>query len=109
MKVQLKRKVGDEVADDRPSVLTRGAELLCPELSKGRIVLERFREDDGLLVLRMAGVRARPKSVPAHFLLLSIVEGGDGVWVESDPVMTLPGRKNAMLRDETTVEPEEQD
>lgn len=106
MKVQLKRKVGDEIAEDKETVLSRGAELVCPELSKGRIVLERCREDEGLLVLRIAGVRVRSKSIPAHFLLLAIVESEDGAWVESEPVMTLPGRKSNMFRDERTVEEE---
>ncbi|MCV9964009.1 hypothetical protein OIU34_19195 [Pararhizobium sp. BT-229] len=103
MKAQLKRKIDDSVVSDRATVLTRGAEIVCPELSKARIVLERVREAEGLLVLRMASQPVRPKSVPAHFLLLAIVEAGDGLWVETDPVMTFPGRKNAMLRDQPTV------
>lgn len=106
MKVQIKRKVGDESVEDKEAVLARGAELVCPEISKGRIVLERCREDEGLLVLRIAGVRVRSKSIPSHFLMLSIVESEDGVWVESDPVMVLPGRKSNMFREERTVEEE---
>jgi hypothetical protein len=47
VKVQLKRKVGDEVVEDKVMVLSRGAELVCPEISKGRIVLELSREDEG--------------------------------------------------------------
>jgi hypothetical protein len=106
LKVQLKRKVGDDVVSDRETVLARKAELVCPEISKGRIVLENFRDSEGLLVLRIARI-SRPKAIPAHFLLLSIVEGEDGLWVDSEPVMTLPGRKNNMLRDEQTVEGED--
>ncbi|MCS4090095.1 hypothetical protein [Rhizobium sp. BK176] len=106
MKVQLKRKVGDDIVESEETVLSPGAELVCPEISKGRIVLERLRQGDGLLVLRIAGVRVRSKSVPSHFLLLSIVDSDDGVWVESDPVMTLPARKSNMLRDVRTVEEE---
>jgi hypothetical protein len=109
MKAQLKRKVDDAVVSDRATVLMRGAEIVCPELSKARIVLERVREPEGLLVLRMASQPGRPKSVPAHFLLLALVETGDGAWVETDPVMTLPGRKNAMLRDQPTVALEAED
>lgn len=108
MKAQLKRKIGDDVVSDRETVLTRGAEIVCPELSKARIVLERVREAEGLLVLRMARQPGRPRSVPAHFLMLVILDGDDGLWVETDPVMTLPGRKNAMLRDEPSIVDEEQ-
>lgn len=107
MKAQLKRIIDGETVTQRNVVLSVGAELVCPELSPARIVLEQLREDDGLLVLRMARRPGKPKAVPAHFLLLAIAEDGEGVWVETDPVMTLPGRKNAMFRDTPSLAVEE--
>lgn len=107
MKAQLKRLIDGETVIDRSVVLSVGAELLCPELSPSRIVLERLREDDGLLVLRMARRPGKPKAVPAQFLLLTMVDGGEGVWIDPDPVMTLPGRKNAMFRDTPSLAVEE--
>lgn len=107
MKAQLRRIIDGETVTDRNVVLSVGAELVCPELSPSRIVLERLRADDGLLVLRMARRPGKPKAIPAQFLLLAIVDGGGGVWVETDPVMTLPGRKNFMLRDTPSLAAEE--
>lgn len=106
MKVQLLKKNPDGVSSARDDILVKGAEIHCPELSKGRIVLERFRLDDGLLVLRMGRTPAKPKPKPSHFLVLEIAEGGDGVWVESEPVMVLPARKNGFVRDVPRLEGE---
>ena len=88
-------------------VLVKGVEIACPELSGGRVVLERYRKDEMLLVLRVARVPSRPKAVPAHFLLLEIVDLDGGVWVESESVMKLPARKNETPRDQPTIEPRE--
>jgi hypothetical protein len=103
MRAQLKRQIDDTVVSDRATVLINGAEIVCPALSKSRIVIERIRESEGLLVLRMARQPGRPKSVPAHFLLLAILDDSDGLWVDTNPVMTLPGRKNGILRDEPII------
>jgi hypothetical protein len=99
MNAQLKRIIDGETVTERSAVLSVGAELICPDLSPARIVLERLRENEGLLVLRMARRPGKPKPVPAQFLMLAMVDSGEGVWVDTNPVMILPGRKNAMLRD----------
>nr|WP_250808216.1 hypothetical protein [Neorhizobium tomejilense] len=90
------------------TALAKGVEVACPQLSRARIVVERVRPEDRLLVLRMARQPSRVKPVPAHFLLLefSIREGE--VWVETDPVMLLPAKKGDFVRDETSIEPYEE-
>lgn len=110
MQAQLKTIVNGTEVSGRADVLVKGSEVVCPELSSTRIVLERVKESEGLLVLRMARRPSRPKAIPAHFLLLEIVDVGDGsVWVQTTPVMTLPGRKNGFDRDVPTVVREGED
>lgn len=106
MKAILKCKTEGGFSTERALVLARGAEIVCPEISRHRIVVERVRDDEGLMVLRLARQPKRPAATPAHFQLLEFTEVDGGVLVETDPVMVLPGRKNAFERDVPCVEEE---
>jgi hypothetical protein len=84
--------------------LVRRQEICCEQLSKARIVVERVRPEESLIVLRMARQPSRKAPVPARFLLLDYEVRGGEVWIETDAVMVLPARKGDFPRDVPTVE-----
>ncbi len=103
MRAIIQRKTEEKLVRTSEEVLVRGAEVVCPELSPSRMVIERIAASDFLLVMRMARIPAKPKAIPAHFLVLEFSVYDGCVFVETDPVMTLPGKKNGFVRDSATV------
>jgi hypothetical protein len=85
----------------RAADLVRGAAVTCDFPTRSKATVERVAPDEGLIVLRVASRRARPKTIPAHFLVLSYGETDGEIVVESEPVMTLPARKGGFERDKT--------
>ena len=99
MKARLTRIVDGVEVNEPDRVLEKGAVIGCPALSRSRIGIERVNANEGMIVLRLARQPVKPKAVATHFLVLDYVVEDYGVFVETDPVMVLPARKGAFLRD----------